>query len=551
MASLALYQDILGRKNAAHLLRRLPFGSTKKEIDQFANKTPAEALNLLLAKQPEPADPVDPTTGQTWIGKALDDKDTDHGMLKDCLKAWWIDQMITSSLSAVPKLTFFLHTHFTTIESRVNYSQSLYYQIKLLRYYALGNLKTLSKKICLDGAMLRNLDGFLNQAGRPNENFAREFLELYTIGKGPQTGPGDYTNYTEEDIVAAARIFSGYQEDKTFANLDPETGLAQIVLKTNATNLAVQHDASTKQFSHAFDGKTIAPAEKINGLATQEAALGELDELVEMIFAREATARHFCRKLYRFFVYYHITEETENNIIAPLAQTLLANNYEMDAVLRMMFSSKHFYDADNTTLTDNVIGSVIKSPLDIVAGSLRFFRVNLPAVESDATLFYKTYGQAILKPLGEQGLHFYEPYDVAGYDAYHQYPSYHRNWISSNFLARRYEYSKKITEGFKDNEGLLLLRMDIVDYVRYSGNITDPSDATRLVQEFTDYLLPEIITTERFDYYVKVILLDDLSEANWKREWQRYLDTGDDGAVRIQLENLVKTIMQSPEFQLS
>ncbi len=551
MASLTAFQGKLGKKYAAHLLRRITFGPTKREIDTFAEKTPEEALADLLKALPPLPDPIDPDTGQTWINRSLEGEKVDHDALKQHLKAWWIDEMVHSPLSVIPKLSYFLHTHFTTIESRISYSQSIYYQIRLFRHFALGNLKVLSKKICLDNAMLRFLDGDLNEAGRPNENFAREFLELYTIGKGPQIGPSDYTHYTEDDIIEAAKIFSGYQEDKNFTHTDPETGLSQALLKTDGNGLASRHDASVKTFSHAFEHQTIAPSQTANGLATEEAAEDEINQLVDMVFAKPETARHFSRKLYRFFVYYQISEETEAKVIAPMAEILLENNYAIEPVLQALFTSQHFYDADNHLPEDNVVGAMIKSPLELVVGSLRFFQVNLPQASDPIEQYYQAYESGILKPLRWQGLDFYEPFEVAGYPAYHQSPAFHRNWISANYLARRYEYSKHIIQGIRNENDEMLFRLDIVEYVKQPNNITDPENARLLVEELLGYLLPEIITTERFDYFLKVILLDDLSEINWKKEWQRFQATGDDSAVRIQLENLVNTIMQSPEYQLS
>lgn len=551
MASINPFQGLLGRKYAAHLLRRITFGPSKNEIDQFAEYTTAEALAKLFSAFPDWPDPKDPNTRQPWVDLPGNDDKLDHEALKKCLKAWWIDEMVNSPLSAIPKLTFFLHTHFTTIESRIPYSHSIYYQIKLFRYFSLGNLKNLSKKICMDNAMLRSLDGYLNEVGRPNENFAREFLELYTIGKGPQVGPSDYTHYTENDVIEAAKIFSGYEEDKSFTNLDPDTGLAQAIPKTNQNNLAIRHDASLKKFSHAFAYHTITPKEKVGEWATSEAAIDEIDQLVEMIFSKEETARHFCRKLYRFFVYYQIPDEVEVNIITPLTQILLDNNYEIKPVLTALLSSQHFFDLDNNTVSDNVVGAIIKSPLDMIVGTLRFFHILLPGTEGNLDQYYEAYHKGILITLQQQGLDFYEPFDVAGYPAYHQHPAFHRNWISANFLARRYEYSKHLIAGIKDEGGQILFQLDIVAYVKNPANIADPENPRLLVEELVDYLLPEIITEERFNYFLKVILLDDLSEKNWKIEWQRYLSSGDDSAVRVQLENLVKTIMQSPEYQLS
>ncbi|MDF9797657.1 uncharacterized protein (DUF1800 family) [Catalinimonas alkaloidigena] len=552
MASLTSYQDTLGRKKAAHLLRRLTFGASKQEIDTFAKYTPQQAVEKLL-KNPETdySPPIDPATGNIWLNPAPTDVNSDNETLMQHVKCWWLDQMVKASVSAVEKMSFFMHTHFTTMESRMRYAPALYYQIKLFREYSLGNFKALAKKICLDHAMLRFLDGYLNEVGKPNENFAREFLELYTIGKGPQIGPNDYTHYTEDDIIAASKIFSGYKEDKEFSSFDPDTGLAQVVVQTNEAGLAFRHDASVKQFSHAFDNQQIAPNEIIGGKATPEATIDELDQLVDMVFAKEATAIHICRKLYRFFVYYELTQEVEQNVIIPLAQELVASNYELKPVLTKLFTSQHFYDLDNQEKEDNNTGGIIKSPLELVVGALRFFKVDMPSQNTNLNIFYEAYGKGILKVLSDQGLDFYEPYEVAGYAAYHQEPAFHRNWISTNYLARRYEFSHMLIEGVRNDDEQLLYMLDIVAYVDDTTNITDPKNAEQLVRQLVDYLLPEEITEERFQYFRKTILLDELSEINWQKEWEKYKSTGDDSAVRVQLESLIHTIIQSPEYQLS
>ncbi|MGB3850942.1 MAG: DUF1800 domain-containing protein [Tunicatimonas sp.] len=549
MAGISSYTNVLGTQNAAHLLRRATLGATKQQIDQFAKLTAPAAVDQLFKTNPLPPPPVDPATGQSWVNPKPTDANSDSGDLQRQLYSWWVNQMATHPLSMHEKMTFFLHTHFTTIANRVEEKPALYHQLRLFHHYAMGNIKTLARKICTDNAMLRFLDGHLNEVGNVNENFGREFLELYAIGKGAQAGPDNYTTYTEQDVQAAAKVFSGWKQDKDFANLDAETGTAQAVLKGDP-GVAARHDASTKQFSAAFQNQTISPSAMVGDKATQAAAAGEIDQLVEMVFAQPATARHLCRKLYRYFVYYEITEEVEQTFIAPLAQVLLNSSYDLQPVLSALLTSQHFYDNDNAVVEDDNTGAIIKSPLELIMGTLRFFRTALPKPSGDLEFYYRTYGKVVLDRLTDQGLYFYEPFEVAGYPAYHQGPGYHRNWISANYLARRYEFAKKLIEGIRDNDQVLA-QLDVVAYVENTSNISDPFDAERLVRELTDYLLPEAITEERFTYFLKSILLDDLSEANWQTEWQKYLGSGDDSAVRIQLEKLFNTVLQSPEYQLS
>ncbi|MFP4505132.1 MAG: DUF1800 family protein [Cyclobacteriaceae bacterium] len=552
MASISSIYDKLGKKRAAHLLRRATFGATKQQIDDFAQLSPQLAVEFLFpAETALPPPPLDPATGQSWLNPAPTEGNSGTEDLLTHLKCWWIHQMCSSPLNAVEKLTFFLHTHFTNMASRMRYAPAFYYQVQLFRFFALGNFKTLTKKICLDNAMLRFLDGHLNEVGRPNENFAREFFELYTIGKGASQGPNDYTTFTEDDILEAARIFSGCKEDKEFTNIDPETGFSQAIMLADENGLAIRHDAGLKQFSAAFAHAQILPTETINNKATTEAAIDEINQLVEMVFDQEATAKHICRKLYRFFVYYEINEEIEQQVIQPLAAELKSANYELMPVLKLLFTSAHFYDMDNGLEDDNNLGAIIKSPLDLVVGTFRFLQHQMPDPQAELQKFYEAYQEGVLKPLLEQGLDFCEPYDVAGYDAYHQGPVFHRNWISTNFLARRYEFSRLLIEGVSNREDELLYKFDIVQYVQDPANVSDPENPELLVRELLDYMLPEEITEERFQYFLKVILLDNLSEINWRFEWQGYIKSGDDSAVRVQLENLLHTIIQSPEYQLS
>ena len=550
MAGIPSYNNVLGTQNAAHLLRRATLGATKQQIDQFAQLTAPAAMARLLKHNLLPPPPMDPATGQSWVNPKPTEANSEGSELQRQLNAWWTHQMATQPLSVHEKMTFFLHTHFTTISNRVEQKPALYHQLRLFHYYALGNIKTLARKICTDNAMLRFLDGHLNNVGSVNENFGREFLELYSIGKGAQMGADNYTTYTEQDVLAAAKVFSGWNQDKEFANIDAETGAAQAVLKGDDPGIAARHDASTKQFSAAFQNQTISPTALVGDKATQAAAAEEIDQLVEMVFAQAATARHLCRKLYRYFVYYEITDQVEQTVIEPLAQLCINNNYELPPVLTALLTSQHFYDNDNSVVEDDNTGAIIKSPLELIMGTLRFFRTALPEPSGNLKFYYQVYRKVVLDGLTDQGLYLYEPFEVAGYPAYHQGPGYHRNWISANYLARRYEFAKNLIEGVRDKEQLLA-HLDVVAYVENPNNISDPFDAERLVRELTDYLLPEAITEERFTYFLKSILLDDLSEANWQTEWQKYLGSGNDTAVRGQLEKLFNTVLQSPEYQLS
>ncbi len=546
MASLNPFAGTLGRRHAAHLLKRTTFGPTKLEIDQYANSTPAQVVTQLLAANPLPGPPNDPLTGAPWVNPKPTDANSDNGDLITFFRGWWLELMYNEGISIRERMTYFLHTHFTTGYETVNDSTALYYQNQLFRQYATGNFKELSRKICLDNAMLIYLDGRLNEVGLPNENFGREFLELYTIGKGPQIGPDDYTNYTEQDVQAAAKVLSGYRNDEDYLQMDADTGLAAGFLRVNGSQLADRHDATIKTFSNAFGGATIQPNAVVDDMATAEAAADELDQLVDLIFNQDETAKHICRKLYRYFVYYEISDEIEQDIITPLADTFRNNNYDLVPVLEQLLTSQHFFDTDNGTETDDNRGAIIKSPLDLVMGTIRFFGVQLPDSTTNLADAYDISYKSLLGNMNDQGLDLYDPPEVAGYPAYHQTPEFNRNWISNNGLARRYQFSDVLVENGEEQG----FQLDIVTYIDNAQHITDPADPQLMVQELIDDLLPEIITPERFSYFLDDVLLDNLTVANWAGEWNNYKISGDDTSVRIQLESLVRAIMQSPEYQL-
>ncbi|MCR9290983.1 MAG: DUF1800 domain-containing protein [Bacteroidetes bacterium] len=224
---------------------------------------------------------------------------------------------------------------------------------RLCQFYALGNMKTFAYKMTLDHQMLRFLDNNLNKKGQPNENYAREFLELFTILKGEQIGGGNYTNYTEEDIAETARVLTGFTTSN-FANKDPDTGLS------TGRALFNNQDIGNKQFSDAFQNQIIL------GATSQADMFRELQDFVDMVFNQKETARAYVRRLYQFFIHDIITKEIESDIIQPLADQFYNNGYELKPIMEILLKSKHFYDEDDSDNSDNIIGGKIKSPLDLL-----------------------------------------------------------------------------------------------------------------------------------------------------------------------------------------
>jgi uncharacterized protein (DUF1800 family) len=569
------FTGILGKKRAAHLLRRATFGPTKAQIDAFANLTANQAIAQLFQVNPPPNPPIDPATGQTWIGMPPAQGSSEEGDLQEAFKYWWLGQMLKPSQNAREKIIFFLHTHFTTIQSFVERSRALYYQNALFRLFALDktnpllDFKTLTKKLCVDNAMVKFLDSNLNVRGNPNENFARELLELYSIGKGRE-GQGfpepveqyDYYYFTEQDVQAGAKVFSGFNVDDTYSNTDADTNLPRGVVRGFTENgFANQHDNQPKEFSNRLGNTIIQPNPALldaQGRATEESMLDEIDQFVEMAYAQPETAKYICRRIYRFFVYHNISDTIYTQVIENMANTFVSSGYKLQAVLEDLFQSQHFYDAGTGALTDDNIGSVIKSPLDLQVGTFRFFEVALPDLDTQSADFYGL-AEGFLKSVKEKGLDLYEPYEVAGYAAYHQFPEYHRNWISTNSLTQRYNFMKELftIENIMENE----VGIDLLAFTK--ANFTDAIalDPDQLVRTYASYLLPMYtegseITTERISYFKQRFLrlgegLPQGSLAFWQFSYSNAANIPQSAIdARGMLQDLLNAMLQSPEYQL-
>ena len=565
MASLNEITGVLGRKRAAHLLRRATFGPTIPEIDQFAALTATQAMALLLDNTADdPLPPIDLLTGSTWVdptgvtGPPHADSEREQDQLFEYFQAWHLDVMRQAPLTLKERIAWFMHTHLPARWTEINQSEAIYYQNCLYRHYAYGSFKELFTKICVDNAMLRYLDGYSNKKNSPNENFAREMFELYSIGRGDQVIEGDYTNYTEEDIKAATRVLTGWNLDETYAYLDPDTGLPAGKMESQmagdgTTELATEHDTEAKTFSSKFGGAIIQPSSVMEGFATVEAAYGELDEMIEMIFSQQETGRFIARKLYRFFVYHFISEEVEADIIGPLAQNLIDNDFSIQELLTVLLKSQHFYDEDDSVVENDNVGALIKSPVDIFTGLNRMFEIQFPDRETETSTFYDDMAYVVSK-LVDQGLNFYEPFEVAGYPAYHQMPGYNRNWITTYALAYRYQMGGILLKTL-DQAAERTFVLDIVDWVENSGNVSDPFSAEVIMDALVDNLFAVELTQERYDYFLYTVFLDhpeDHSYAlgQWTSVWNAYDNTGNDTTVRSLLERLFSALIETPEFQI-
>ena len=208
MPWLDTYTGTWTRREAAHLLRRVSFGANSTQLNTAVSDGLLATINKVFASRPLPDPPVDQTTGEVWVtGEHYDLKKGDN-YYNQSTRAWIVGLMLEDSPSIREKLTLFWMNHFATESVIVSQAIFTYRLLSFLRENSLGNFKELVRQVTKEQAMLIYLNGNTNTKGNANENYGRELQELFTIGKGPEAAAGDYTNYSEQDVKAAARVLT-------------------------------------------------------------------------------------------------------------------------------------------------------------------------------------------------------------------------------------------------------------------------------------------------------------------------------------------------------
>lgn len=550
MTSLNPNTTVLGLKNAKHLLRRATFVYTKALIDQYSKLTPNQALDLLLADNPLtldlPYDPL-PTTAPDGFWTESENLATSfnnqYGKSISVSGWWWYNAINSPTLKF--KLSHFLSTRFTVIKKEEFFVSATYFYdyIRLLLFYSFGNYKKLAKKMTLNNAMLYFLNNSSNVKTSPNENYAREFLELFTIGKGAQIAPGNYTNYTESDVVQSARILTGFKVKADRSVIDSETGIPK------GYNNFSDHNTSSKTFSSAFDNKIITSANDAASMDT------ELDSYIEMVFSKPATAQNICRKIYTYFVRSTISAETENDIITPLAQDLYNNGYEIVPIIRKLLESQHFYDLDDSNPNDENIGGIIKSPLQQLTETCTYLQAAIPDPNTSPFNFYKVFWWNFINDnfFIRSNMVLFEPETVAGHSAYYQAPDFDKAWISSSTLIARYRLGESLLNGtnrISSDNNNIITKIYISEVIKNSGIISNPSDPFVLTSELCDALFAQQADTNRINYFMNSFLLQGFTNYYWTEAWSNFIDTNIDTVVESRLKLLVTKILRAPESQM-
>ena len=524
--SVAPYTGTWNKRKAAHLLRRTLFGFNLSELNQFSGMTMNQAVNSILNvtnynptppvnnyNNPNHTDPNIPL-GQVWVNDTIPGQGNIRVLRYNSFRAWVAGQIVTQESNIREKMTVFWHNHFATEMEFVTDPRLAYKMNQLLRVNCLGNFKQLVKDVTKDPCMLVYLNGYKNTKTAPDENYARELFELFTLGKGPDS------QYTEHDVITASRVLTGWR-----INFSTQETFFQ----------ASFHDTDNKTFSTFFDTKVITGKTGLDGA-------DETDELVDMIFEKEQVlARFICRKIYRFFCYYLIEPSVETNVIHQLAQTFINSNWEIKPVLEQLFKSEHFYDQNSKACH-------IKNPYDYIVGFGKLLEAEMP---TDLAPKYAAW-RLVHQFSASQGMNYGDPPSVSGWPAYHQEPKYHQFWINSDTLTKR----KQISEAILLPNGLNIEGTYIkIDPIAFVEKLQDPHLPTSLINQCCDLFYAYEPSQAKKDEMRGILLSGQDLDIYWTAAWNDYKNNPSDQTkkliVYVRLFLFFQYILALPEYQLA
>ncbi len=481
-ADLAPYAGPWTAAQATHLVRRTHFGAARPDVVGaiVAGSASAAAGAILdaAASRPLPDEPG-------WAGSTTSNGGDNIQRLYQWQRAWYAEMAVGGLRE---KLALLWHDHFATAQSVYTHAAFAVDYLTFLREHAVGPFRPLLEGIGKRPAMLRFLDNDQNEAGNLNENYAREILELFSMGI---TGPGGGANYTQQDVVEAARALTGWTVDESRVRSRFEAG---------------RHDAGAK----TIFGQT---------------GNWDHDDLVDLIFQQRGTAvSHFVAgKLYAWFVH----PVPNAGVVDALAAVLRQTGFDTGAALQALLSSAHFYDA-------SVVGARLKSPMELLVGLGR----ELGTTPSQAVL--ETFRTAS-ESLGQEVLN---PPSVEGWPGTDD-PLEYRAWVTTGTIPERRGLADAAVFGdgaFPDYDPLPL-----------AEQISDRFDPYRLTRDLAAHLLAVPLSEADADLLAEQTVLDGVPTSYTRDErrgfWVEIL-VSSEPAARDRLRQLLSALVNLPEYQL-
>ena len=541
------YTGVWGNAQKKHLLNRVLTGYSSKHLQEISSLSLSKSLDLIFKADKTPVVPVNDydyeitkeeteKQGHYYIppGEVYVFAPEPNGSpwpRHQSHDAWLFKNMIEQNTSIHWRMVFFLHNLLACGKGSV---KMMYQHYKMLFDSSFGSYKSLMYKVTLDPMMLDYLNLQQSQKYKPDENYARELQELFTVGKGPNS------KYTEEDVTEMARLLVGWQ-----FKWESKTSMGPIVNQFSHWN----HDTGDKQFSAFYGNRVIKGRQGSDGMQ-------ELDEALDMIFATEECALYLCRRLYQFFCYPLIDDLTEKNIIVPMADLLRKNNYELMVPLKALLGSAHFFDS-------SFYNSMIKSPVEYTFGLLKEFEFMYINYEMASDIparytselnknFYKY--RSIQWELGNVGLNFTDPPSVSGWPAYYQEPVFDLFWINSDTVAKRASMGNGIGRwgkwiGNGDTKGNVHVQIDIIKYL---ASLKNPSNIDDVIDESIDRLM-SVPISQAARTRIRMKTLDGVTPTYYTQLYQSHLTKPTDdtrSTLTYRIQNMFGALFQMGEIHL-
>jgi uncharacterized protein (DUF1800 family) len=478
---------VLTYDEAAHLLRRMGFGGSPDEIGAMVSRGREGAVDSLINYDQVDNRALDDLLHSSFDFSHPDDNTKFNGAE---LQRWWFARLVHTRRPFEEKLTLFWHNHFATAISKVP-EILMYVQNLTLRQSALGRFDDLLLRVAQDPAMLVWLDGITSVRGRPNENFARELQELFTMGiDDVVTGE---TNYTEDDVKEIARAFTGWK-------IAPPRGAANPYGFTFLVN-PDEHDNTTKT------------------IYSQSSNFGG-EDIIAIIAARRATARFLAKKLIEAFVYPLAGASSDKATIEKFADIYISSNHSMKELARAIFTSEEFF-------SERARFGLVKSPVELIVGAIRM----LGARYNPGTSTRQENSNILAGVSALLGQELFNPPDVSGWPR-------GLSWINTANLLMRFTYADLIAI-YRTRDpnlpGLWLTQEQLRNYSKAS--------AKKTVKTFLSVLGPLIVDGPTNKALRDYLQIDDQGNS--------IEFVPDDLTIDKKVRGLVHQIMCLSEFQLN
>ncbi|MEM1117305.1 MAG: DUF1800 family protein [Bacteroidota bacterium] len=471
---------------ATHLVRRTHFGASRADVvSALTRGSAAAAVDAMIAAATSRPLPDEPS----WADSTTSNAGTNIERVYQWQRGWYAE-MIDGGLRE--KMLLFWHDHFATGHAVYYHAAFAVDYLTFLRERAMGPLRPMLEGIGKRPAMLRFLDNDTNRVGDINENYAREILELFSMGI---RGPNGQDNYTQQDIIETARALTGWVVNEN---------------RIRGDFVASRHDTGVKTILGQTGAWTVDR---------------DRDDVVDLIFSQrgDAVAHFIAGKLYSWFVH----PVPNAGVVTALASVLRANDYDTSVALRALLTSAHFYDPA-------VVGARIKAPMELLLGLTR----ELAITPSQATLerfrvASQSIGQEVLNPPSVEGW--------PGYDD----PLEYRAWVTTGTIPERRGMADDAVFG-----GGVFAEYDPIPLVE---QLSDKFDPYRIARDFAEHFLAVPITEAVSDALAEQTVLDSVPTSYTRAERQGFwteIVLTEEAVAAERLRNLISALVNLPEYQL-